>query len=76
MRLSDFVWIAIGETLLAGTFALGILVGCAIKPRKESTHGNDDGKAPAGKDSGWYHIGDGRSASCNGDCKGGSRRRQ
>jgi hypothetical protein len=40
MTLSDFVWIAVGEALLAATFALGILVGIALKPRKESTHGN------------------------------------
>ena len=40
MTLSDFVWISVGELLLAGTFALGILVGVALKPRKESTHGN------------------------------------
>ena len=40
MTLTDFVWIAIGEALLAATFALGILVGIALKPRKESTHGN------------------------------------
>ena len=39
MTLADFVWIAVGEALLAGTFALGILVGVALKPRKES-HGN------------------------------------
>ena len=40
MTLTDFVWISVGELLLAGTFALGILVGVALKPRKESTHGN------------------------------------
>ena len=40
MTLSEFVWIAIGETLLAGTFALGILVGVSLKPRKESGNGN------------------------------------
>ena len=38
MTLTDFVWIAVGESLLAATFALGILVGIALKPRKES-HG-------------------------------------
>ena len=43
MTLTDFVWIAIGEALLAATFALGILVGIALKPRKESTHGNCNG---------------------------------
>ncbi len=42
MTLTDFVWIAIGESLLAATFALGILVGIALKPRKESHgHGNE-----------------------------------
>ena len=42
MTLTDFVWISVGELLLAGTFALGILVGVALKPRKESHgHGNE-----------------------------------
>ena len=43
MTLTDFVWIAVGESLLAATFAMGILVGIALKPRKESTHGNCNG---------------------------------
>jgi hypothetical protein len=33
MTITDFVWIAIGETLLAGTFALGMLVGVSLKKR-------------------------------------------
>jgi hypothetical protein len=40
MTLTDLVWISVGELLLAGTFALGILVGVALKPRKESIYGN------------------------------------
>jgi len=42
MRLSDFVWIAVGEFLLAATFALGILVGCSLKPRKEAGNVNSN----------------------------------
>ena len=52
MTLADFVWISVGELLLAGTFALGILVGVALKPRKES-HGNgNEGTSVEGKESG------------------------
>jgi len=43
MTLSDVVWIAIGETLLAATFALGILVGASLKPRKESYGNGNEG---------------------------------
>ena len=50
MTLTDFVWIAVGETLLAGTFALGILVGISLS--KRISHDHDTGKATAGKDSG------------------------
>jgi len=39
MTLCDFVWISIGEALLAATFALGMLVGMALK-RKEPRNGN------------------------------------
>lgn len=41
MSLGDFVWIAVGETLLAATFALGIVVGAALK-RKETRHGDSN----------------------------------
>ena len=75
MTLTDFVWIAVGETLLAGTFALGILVGISLT-RKGLRHDYDIGKAgTAGKDSGWYHAGNGSTPSCNGDGKGGCRKR-
>jgi hypothetical protein len=74
MTLTDFVWVAVGETLLAATFGLGILVGCSLK--KRISHDDyDTRKAQAGKDSGWYHAGNGSSSSCNGDGKGGSRKR-
>ena len=36
MTITDFVWLAVGETLLAGTFALGILVGISLT-RKDFT---------------------------------------
>jgi hypothetical protein len=35
MTVHDLVLIAIGEIVLAATFALGILVGCSLK-RKDS----------------------------------------
>jgi hypothetical protein len=41
VSVTDFVWIAIGEALLAGTFALGILVGCSMK-RKEPKDGDSN----------------------------------
>ena len=56
MTLSDFVWLAIGETLLAGTFALGILVGVSLN-RKGQRNGNcNEGTSVEGKESGWYHA--------------------
>ena len=74
MTLTDFVWVAVGETLLAGTFALGILVGISLT--KRISHDYDTGKAgTAGKDSGWYHATNGGTASGNGDGKGGGRQR-
>jgi len=35
MSIEHLVWISVGELLLAGTFALGVLVGCSMK-RKET----------------------------------------
>jgi len=64
MTLSDFVWISVGELLLAGTFALGILVGVALKPRKESTHGNCNERT----EDEWNHTG-------NLNAQGGAGRR-
>ncbi len=64
MTLTDFVWISVGELLLAGTFALGILVGVALKPRKESTHGNCN----EGTEDKWNHAG-------NVNAQGGACRR-
>ena len=46
MTLSDFVWLAIGETLLAGTFALGILVGVSLNRKGQR---NGDSNTQAGK---------------------------
>jgi hypothetical protein len=74
MTLTDFVWVAVGETLLAGTFAFGILVGISLS--KRISNDNDTRKATAGKDSGWYHAGNGGSAAGNGDGKGGGGKRQ
>jgi hypothetical protein len=36
MTVHDLVLIAIGEIVLAATFALGIVVGCSLR-RKDST---------------------------------------
>lgn len=41
MTVHDLVLIAIGEMILAATFALGILVGLALK-RKEAQDDNDN----------------------------------
>jgi hypothetical protein len=42
LSVTDVVWIAIGESLLAATFALGIFVGVALK-RKEPRNGDGNG---------------------------------
>lgn len=63
MTLSDFVWVAVGETLLAGTFALGILVGATLS-RKGQRNGNGD----TGTEDNWHHAG-------NVNATGGSCRR-
>ena len=58
MTLSDFVWIAIGETLLAGTFALGILVGVSLN-RKGPRNGNrNEGTED------WNHAGNVNAEGC------------
>lgn len=73
MTLADFVWIAVGETLLAGTFALGILVGVALKPRKESTHGNgNEGTEDDGNHSGHVNA-EGRTSGRDA-CRAGQER--
>ena len=41
MTVHDLVLIAIGEIVLAATFALGILVGWSLR-RKEARHDNDN----------------------------------
>ncbi len=74
MTLTDFVWISVGELLLAGTFALGILVGVALKPRKESTYGNCN----KGTEDEWNHTGPrrvqkGSEDSRNGCCQEGKQ---
>lgn len=33
MTISDLVWLSLGEIILAAAFALGILVGCALKKK-------------------------------------------
>ncbi len=52
MTLSDFVWLAIGETLLAGTFALGILVGVSLNRK-----GQRNGNCNTGTEDEWNHAG-------------------
>ena len=41
LNISDFVWLSIGETLLAATFALGILVGISLTKRTSHDNGNE-----------------------------------
>jgi hypothetical protein len=74
MTITDFIWIAVGETLLAATFGLGILVGCSLT-RKGLRHDYDTGKAQAGKDAYWHNAGNGGTPSCNGHREGGGRQR-
>ena len=60
MTLTDFVWIAIGETLLAGTFALGILVGVSLN-RKGQRNGNGN----EGTQGNWNHTGNVNAEGCS-----------
>ena len=60
MTLTDFVWIAIGETLLAGTFALGILVGVSLN-RKGQRNGNGN----EGTQEHWNHTGNLNAEGCS-----------
>ena len=41
LNISDMVWLSIGETILAGTFALGILVGISLQKRTSHDNGNE-----------------------------------
>jgi len=41
MSVTDVVWIAIGEALLAATFALGMLVGLTLA-KKEPRNGDSN----------------------------------
>jgi hypothetical protein len=73
MTLSDFVWLAIGETLLAGTFALGILVGVSLNRK-----GQRNGYGNAGTENEWNHAGPrrvqkGSEDSRNGCCQEGKQ---
>ena len=60
MTLSDFVWLAIGETLLAGTFALGILVGVALNRK-----GPRNGDCNTGTEGNWNHAGNVNAQGCS-----------
>ena len=59
MTLSDFVWLAIGETLLAGTFSLGILVGATL-----SRKGQRNGDSNEGTESNGDHAGNVNAEGC------------
>ena len=52
MTLTDFVWISVGELLLAGTFALGILVGVSLNRK-----GQRNGDSNEGTEDEWNHAG-------------------
>jgi hypothetical protein len=54
LNISDFVWLSIGETLLAATFALGILVGISLT--KRTSHGNGNGNEGTGDDDNFEQI--------------------
>jgi hypothetical protein len=67
MSVTDFVWIAIGETLLAATFALGILVGVSLT-KKGISHGyGNEGTSQEW----WHHIERRRAEDCARGCKPG-----
>jgi hypothetical protein len=61
MTLTDFVWVAVGETLLAGTFALGILVGISLSKRISHDDRNER-KTPDY----WHNAGNANSAGRSG----------
>jgi hypothetical protein len=69
MTLSDFVMIAIGELLLAGTFALGVMVGVSLSKRKDSQNDGNSYEAAQGK---WHHAGPSNSVRCSGGGRCGS----
>lgn len=46
MTITDFVWIAVGETLLCASFALGMLVGISLT-RKDSRNDNGNSRTEA-----------------------------
>ena len=48
LNISDMVWLSIGETILAGTFALGILVGISLQ--KRSSHDSSSNKGTGDDD--------------------------
>ncbi|MEX0670875.1 MAG: hypothetical protein WD060_10510 [Pirellulales bacterium] len=48
MSISDLVWLSIGETILAATFALGILVGVSMQ--KRSVRYDDSNEGTSGDD--------------------------
>ena len=69
MTVTDLVWIAIGELLLAATFALGVCVGVALK-RKESHDDNGNERASIVEKNGWWHLADGGRTQTGAACRG------
>jgi hypothetical protein len=59
MTITDFVWIAVGETLLAATFGLGILVGISLTKRIS----NDSRNQRTTPDSYWHDAGQTNASS-------------
>ena len=55
MNISDMVWLSIGETILAGTFALGILVGISLQKRNSHDNGNE-GTTGEGEEDYWRDV--------------------
>jgi hypothetical protein len=68
MTIADFVWIAVGEALLAGTFALGILVGISLTKRIS----NDNRNERTTPGSYWHDAGHANSSSRLGGGAAGS----
>ena len=54
MNISDMVWLSIGETILAGTFALGILVGISLT--KRTSYDNSNEGTTEGEEDYWRDV--------------------
>jgi len=68
MTYHDLALISLGHLVLAGTFVLGVLVGCSLK-RKESPNGYGN----EGSEAWWHRIEQQRVEECTRRSKAGCR---